>query len=91
MGTKKVKYNESGIQDLPNNKPVLYQIKTEAGNINYAGIAQRGRVQDRIREHIGKIPGATVNVEQFNRIDDARKKETKVIKRNKPKYNDQGK
>ncbi len=91
MGTKKVKYNDSGIEDLSNNKPVLYRIETEAGNLNYVGIAQRGRVQDRIKEHIGKIPGATVKIEQFNSIENARRKETNVIKLNKPKYNDQGK
>lgn len=88
MGTKKVKYNKDGIKKLPNDKPVLYRIETESGILNYAGVAKRGRVQERIEEHLGEIPGAKVRIEQFSRIQDAREKETKVIKRNNPKYNE---
>jgi len=91
MGTKKVKYNETEINKLPNNKPVIYKIKTANGNNNYTGVAQRGRVQQRINEHIGTIPGATVQIEQMNSISEARKKEANIIKRSKPKYNKQGK
>lgn len=91
MGTKKVKYNDQGIEKLPNDKPVLYRIETESGNLNYAGTAQRGRVRERIEEHLGEIPGSKVKIEQFSSIDDAQKKEGRVIKRNKPKYNKQGK
>lgn len=88
---KKVKYNETSIDQLPNDKPVLYRIETETGNLNYTGIAKRGRVRDRIKEHLGKIPGANVNIEQFSSINDARNKEKNVIKRNQPKYNGQTK
>ena len=87
---KKVNYNKTEVQNLPNDKPVVYRIKTETGNTNYVGIAQRGRVQDRVTEHIGEIPGASVSVEQFSSISDARKNEANVLKRNKPKYNKQG-
>jgi hypothetical protein len=91
MSTKKVKYNKQGIGQLPNDKPVLYRIETEAGNPNYIGIAQRGRVRERLSEHLGKIPGATVRIEQFNDIKDAQKKEINVIRRARAKYNKQGK
>ena len=87
---KKVKFNKSAIDQLPNDKPVFYRIETDGGNLNYAGIAQRGRVQDRLKEHLDEIPGTTVSIEQFRRISDARNKEKNVIKRNKPKYNKQG-
>ena len=87
MGTKKVKYRKEGIGQLPNDKPVLYRIETESGNLNYAGVAKRGRVQERITEHLGEIPGATVRIEQFSSISNAKKKEANVIKRNQPKYN----
>ncbi|MBN1351932.1 hypothetical protein JXJ21_21190 [candidate division KSB1 bacterium] len=87
---RKVKFNKSSIEQLPNDKPVLYRIETESGSLNYVGVAQKGRVRDRLKEHLGEIPGATVSVEQFSSISDARKKETNVIKRNKPKYNKQG-
>ncbi len=91
MARKKTKYNESSIDQLPNNKPVLYRIETEAGNLNYAGIAKRGRVKERIKEHLGEVPGAKVTIEQFSSIDKARAKEKNVIKRNKPKFNKQDK
>jgi hypothetical protein len=91
MGTKKVKFNKSGIDKLPIDKPLLYRIETEGGTLNYAGISQRGQAQERIADHLGEIPGATVKIEQFSSIADARKKEANVIKRNQPKYNKQGK
>lgn len=91
MGTKTVKYNKQGIEKLPNDKPVLYRIKTESGNLNYVGIAQRGRVRERISEHLKKIPGAKVQIEQFSSITEAQKKEINVIRRTQAKYNKQGK
>ena len=88
---RKTKFNKTSIDKLPEDKPVLYRIETEAGKLNYAGIAKKGRVQDRIKEHLGEIPGVNVSIEQFNSVADARSKEKNVIKRNKPKYNDQDK
>ena len=87
MGTRKVKYNKEGTSQLPNDKPVLYRIETESGNLNYAGVAKRGRVKERITEHLGEIPGTTVRIEQFSSISNAQRKEAGVIKRNRPKYN----
>ena len=91
MGKKTTTFNKTGIKKMPNNKPVLYKIKTESGNTNYVGKAKRGRVQERIREHIGKIPGTRVQIEQFSSIKDAGKKEGNVIKKSQPKYNKKGK
>jgi hypothetical protein len=91
MGTKTVKYNKQGIEKLPDDKPVLYRIKTESGKMNYVGVAQRGRVRERISEHLEKIPGAKVQIEQFSSITDAQKKEVNVIRRAQAKYNRQGK
>lgn len=91
MAIKKVEYNKTGINNLPNNKPALYRIETEGGRSNYVGIAQRGRVRERVEEHLGEIPGSTVKIEQFSSIGDARAKEGNVIKRTKPKYNKQEK
>ena len=91
MATKKVGYNQLGIEKLPDDKPVLYRIRTGGGNDNYVGVAKRGRVRDRVAEHLGEIPGATVSIEQFSSIADARAKEANVIKRQQPKYNKQGK
>lgn len=89
MGTKTVKFNETGAEKLPDDKPVVYKIKTEGDKTNYVGSAQKGRVQDRIKEHLdqGRIPGAKVQIEQFKSIKDAEKKEQSVISRTQPKYN----
>ena len=91
MSSKKAKYNKTDIQKLPDDKPVVYQIETEGGNSNYIGTAKRSRVKDRIQEHLGEIPGATVKIEQFNSIDDARKQESRLIDKKQPKYNKKGK
>ncbi len=91
MGRKKVNYNPKGIEKLPNDKTVLYRIETASGNPNYVGVAKRGRVNERLTEHLGKIPGSKVKIEQFSSIEDARKKEQNIIKRFSPKYNKLGK
>lgn len=91
MGKKTVKFNQNDIDRLPNDKPALYRIKTKSGKDNYIGTAKRGRVRERIEEHLEDIPGTSVTIEQFGSIDDARKKESRVIKRNQPKYNNEGK
>lgn len=91
MSKKRVNYSKPGTSQLPNDKPALYRIRTKGGKQNYAGIAKRGRVSGRIAEHLGEVPGATVEIEQFDSIGEARAKESRVIKRSKPKYNKQGK
>ncbi len=87
MAKKTVNYNRQNINKLPNDKPVMYRIKTGSGHDNYVGLVQKGRVRARIAEHLGEIPGAKVEIEQFNSIKGAQKKEANVIKRSKPKYN----
>ena len=95
MSTKTTKFNKSSIGKLPNDKPVVYKIQSESGKNNYTGIAKRGRVQERIAEHLpgakDAVPGAKVKIQQMNSIDDARKTESIIISRSKPKHNKQGK
>jgi len=95
MARKTVEFNKTGISKLPEDKPVLYKVLTDGGKTNYAGIAKRGRVQERLEEHLpgekDYVPGSKVQIEQLSRIDEAKDKETRVISRSKPKYNDQGK
>lgn len=95
MPRKTVNFNKSGISKLPGDKPVMYKILTDGGKNNYAGVAQRGRVQERLAEHLpgGKdsVPGAKVQVESMPGIAQARAKESRVILRNQPKYNKRGK
>jgi hypothetical protein len=93
MATRTVTFNKTGIAKLPDNKPVVYKIETAGGKTNYAGVAQRGRVQERLGEHLagGKITGAKVRIEQASSIDEARAREQRIISRMQPKYNKQGK
>lgn len=91
MGIKTTNFNKTGINKLPNDKPVLYRIQTPSGRTNYAGVAKKGRVQERIEEHLDDVPGAKVKIEQFPSIREAEKKEENVIKRTQPRYNKQGK
>jgi len=51
MRRKTTNFNKTGIDKLPNDKPVLFKILTPSGNTNYAGIAKKGRVQERLNEH----------------------------------------
>ena len=90
MVTKTVRFNKTGIPKLPNDKPVVYKIQTPTGKTNYVGSAKRGRVQERIQEHLdnGKIPGAKVHIEQVSSIQDAQKKEQNIISRTQPKHNE---
>jgi len=95
MARKTVDFNKSGIEKLPNNRPVVYRIQTESGKTNYVGITKRGRVHERLQEHLpgskDHVPGSKVQIQQANRVDEARRAELLAISRSKPKYNDQGK
>ncbi len=95
MAKKTVPFGGVGIEKLPDNKPVVYKILTSGGNNNYTGVAKRGRVQERLQEHLrgGKdpIPGVKVQIEQMANIGEAEAKEARIISRTKPRYNDQGK
>lgn len=95
MAKKTVPFNERGIGKLPDDKPAVYRILTDGGRNNYTGVAKRGRVQERLQEHLlgGKdpIPGAKVQIEQMSSILDAEAKEARIIARSKPPHNEQGK
>ena len=91
MAKKTVPNNRTSIGKLPDNKPVMYKVKMESGNVNYVGVAKRGRVQERLEEHLpgqkDHVPGAKVQIEQFGSIAEARKEELRVINKLQPKYN----
>ncbi len=95
MARKTVGFNKTGIENLPDDKPVVYKILTDGGKNNYTGVAKRGRVQERLEEHLpnGKdpIPGAKVQIEQMTTISEAEAKEARIISQSKPPHNQQGK
>ena len=93
MPQKTVNFTRDGISKLPNDKPVVYKIVTAGGKNNYTGITKRGRVQERLQEHLKSedIPGVKVQIQQMKSIGEAAEKEDRIIKRSQPKYNKKGK
>lgn len=93
---KSGKFNAEGIENLANDKPVVYKIKDEKGNNIYTGSAKRGRVTERLKEHLptGKDAirgGKTVEISQKPSIAEARKSEERIIKQAQPRQNKKGK
>ncbi len=95
MPKKTTQLSDKGISKLPDDKPVVYRILTEGGRNNYTGVAKRGRVQERIADHLpgatDAVPGAKVQIEQMPSIQEAKAKEQRIISRTQPRYNKQGK
>lgn len=95
MSRTRIPFTRSGIDSLPDDKPVNYTIETEGGRPNYHGVAQRGRVHDRLAEHLpgakDAVPGAMVSIQPAPSIDKARTIERARIAEDKPRYNKQGK
>ena len=95
MTKRKIPFNKSSIEKLPEDKPAVYKIRTPSGATNYIGSAQKGQVKDRLRAHLRKggehVPGDSVIVDYLDSVRDARATEKRAIARTKPKYNKQGK
>ncbi len=96
MSTKTVRMTNQGIKTLPQDKPVLYKVLDSKGENIYTGIAKRGNVQERIKDHMAgqrdTVPGASkVQIQQLGSIGEAERKERNTISQSKPKYNQQGK
>ncbi len=95
MGKKTVRMKTERIDDLPNDKPVVYKIKNREGENIYTGIAGKGNVHDRLKDHLpgqrDAIPGVyKVQIDQQSSIGEAEEKETHIISRSKPMYNQRG-
>ncbi len=95
-GKKSGKFDNSGIEGLAKDKPVVYKIENSKGENIYTGVAKRGRVEERLKEH---LPGAQdpirggvkVKIQQKSRIADALKSESRIIKQQQPAQNKKGK
>lgn len=95
-GRKSANFDKGGIEDLAKDKPVVYQIEDAKGSNIYTGVAKRGRVEERLKEHLpgGKDPirgGTKVRIQQKPSISDAKKSEERIIKRQSPTHNKRGK
>ncbi len=49
-------FNKGGIENLAKDKPVVYNIENKQGKTLYTGVAKRGRVVDRLKEHLPSGP-----------------------------------
>lgn len=89
--TKTVNFNKSGIENLPNDLPVVYKILTEGGSNNFTGAAKRGEVSKKIMEHLPEgrryVPGSKIQIERMQSFMDAQEKVVRIVNRTKPKYN----
>ena len=95
-GKKSGSFDKDGIEGLAKDKPVVYHIEDVKGKNIYTGVAKRGRVEERLKEHLpgGKDPirgGAKVKIQQKSSIEDAKKSEARIIKRQQPRQNIKGK
>jgi len=94
--TNAIKFNKTNIKNIPEEKPIVYRLVGNSKKELYDGVAKRGRVQERLLEHLNlrkeKIPGATkVKIAQFKNIEQAEKTEKQLIKKLQPKFNEQNK
>ncbi len=95
-GKKSGSFDEKGIEGLAKDKPVVYTIEDGKGNNLYTGVAKRGRVEERLKEHLpGAVDsvhgGAKVKIQQKSSIVEAEKSEARIIKSQQPKQNKKGK
>ncbi len=95
-GKKSGSFDKDGIEGLAKDKSVVYDIQDKSGKTLYTGVAKRGRVGDRLKEHLPGGPdpirgGAKVKIQQKSSIADAKKAEARAIKRKQPPQNKKGK
>lgn len=88
------KFTKTNIKKIPTNKTIIYKIKNNRGKNIYTGIAGRGRGQDRLLEHKvfkkDKVPGGTkFQYAQVKNKNVAKQIEKQIVKKEKPKFNEQ--
>ncbi|MCU7932792.1 MAG: hypothetical protein KZQ90_18510 [Candidatus Thiodiazotropha sp. (ex Codakia rugifera)] len=95
-GKKSGGFNEKGIEGLAKDKPIVYDIEDRNGKTLYTGVAKKGRVEARLKEHLQGGPdpvrgGSKVRIQQKTSIADAEKAEARRIKKLQPPQNKRGK
>lgn len=72
MAKRTVPFSKDGIGKLPNDRPVVYKVLNDDGQNVYTGVAKRGRVRERLQEHLpgqtDYVPGRKVQIEQMPSI-----------------------
>ncbi len=91
-GKKSGSFDKDGIEGLAKDKPVVYDIQNKGGKTLYTGSAKKGRVEQRLKEHLPGGPdpirgGTKVKIKQKSSIADAQKSEARSIKSKMPPQN----
>lgn len=86
-------FSRRNISKIADGKPVVYELLNTKDKNIYTGVAKRNRPQDRLEEHLptgpDPIPGAkSFRIKQMPSIEKAKAEEKRVIKKQKPKYNE---
>lgn len=95
-GKKSGGFDKGGIEGLAKDKPVVYEIQDKKGDPLYVGVAKRGRVEERLKEHLPSGPdpikgGVKVKIQQKANIAAAEKAEARAIKSKQPPRNKKSK
>jgi len=90
------KFTKANIANVPQDKAIIYKIKSRSGENLYTGIAGRGRGQDRLVEHKDikkeQIPdGTRFQYAQVKTKVRAHQIEKTIIKKEHPEHNEQHK
>jgi hypothetical protein len=90
------KFTKENIAKIPQDKAIVYKIKSRGGGNLYTGIAGRGRSQERLLEHKEikkeKIPeGTRFQYTQVKNRERAHIIEKQIIKKEQPEFNEQHK
>ncbi|PIV13251.1 hypothetical protein COY65_01995 [Candidatus Jorgensenbacteria bacterium CG_4_10_14_0_8_um_filter_39_13] len=90
------KFTKENIANVPQDKAIIYKIKSRGGENLYTGIAGRGRSQERLLEHKEikkeKIPeGTKFQYAQVKTKVRAHEVEKSIIKKEQPEFNQQHK
>lgn len=70
--------NQKNLAGVPTDKPGVYRIKDKDNKILYIGVATEGRLNDRIFERRGNIPGGTTFQYRVTKTGEAAQKLEKV-------------
>lgn len=98
MATKKTTaFTKSGTKKISSETPGVYDIQNKKGKSEYVGMAKKGRMQERVKEHLPtstKDPiknGSKVKITNTKTKEAALRKEKQLIKSKQPSQNKKGK